>query len=71
MGKRSEALELARFLAFDGQDVDAIARALQVQFGFSEREATRMALNVVAPPLEPELEPGPASADVGSLFPPY
>jgi hypothetical protein len=69
MGKRSEALELARFLAFDGQDVEAIARALQVEFGFSEREATRMALNVVAPPPEPP--PGPASADVGSLFSPY
>jgi hypothetical protein len=69
MGKRSEALELARFLAFEGQDVDAIARALQVQFGLSEREAGRMALNVVTPP--PELPPGPASVDAGSLFPPY
>ncbi len=69
MGKRSDALELARFLAFDGQDVEAIAGALQGQFGFSEREATRIALNVVAPPPEPLS--GPASADVGSLFPPY
>jgi hypothetical protein len=69
MGKRSEALELARFLAFDGQDVEAIGRALQVEFGFSQREATRMALNVVAPPPDPP--PGPADADVGSLFPPY
>ena len=69
MGTRFDALELARFLAFDGQDVDAIAGALQEQFGFSEREATSIALNVVAPPPEPL--PGPASADVGSLFPPY
>jgi hypothetical protein len=69
MGKRGEALELARFLAFDGQDVDAISRALQMQFGLGERDATRMAVNVVAPPREPA--PGPASIDVGSLFPPY
>jgi hypothetical protein len=69
MGTRSDALELARFLAFDGQDADAIARALQVQFGFAEREASQMALNVVAPPLEPL--PDPASDDVGSLLPPY
>jgi hypothetical protein len=69
MGKRSEALELARFLAFDGQDADAIAGALREQFGFSEHEATRVALNVVAPPPEPL--PDPASADAGSLFPPY
>ena len=69
MGKRSDALELARFLAFDGQDADAIAGALQGQFGLSEHEATRIALNVLAPPPEPL--PGPASADAGSLFPPY
>lgn len=69
MGKRFEALELARFLAFDGQDVDAIARALQMQFDFSERDAKRMALNVVAPPPDPP--PGPASVDASSLFPPY
>jgi hypothetical protein len=69
MGKRSDALELARFLAFDGQDADAIAGALQGEFGFSEHEATRIALNVVAPPPEPP--PGPASVDAGSLFPPY
>ena len=69
MGKRSDALELARFLAFDGQDADAIAGALQGQFGLSEHEATRIVLNVLAPPPEPL--PGPASADVGSLFPPY
>jgi hypothetical protein len=69
MGKQSEALELARFLAFDGQDAEAIAGALQGQFGFSEHEATRIALNVVAPP--PEQLPDPASSDAGSLFPPY
>ena len=69
MGKRSDALELARFLAFDGQDADAIAGALQGQFGLSEREATRIALNVLAPPPEPL--PGPANVDAGSLFPPY
>ena len=69
MGKRTEALELARYLAFDGQDVDAIAGALQSQFEFSEREATRMALNVVAPPAEPP--PVPGTVDVDSLLPPY
>ena len=69
MGKRSDALELARFLAFDGQDADAIAGALQGQFGLSEHEARRIALNVLAPPPEPL--PDQASADAGSLFPPY
>lgn len=68
MGKRAEALEHARFLAFDRQDVDAISRALQAQFEMSEPEATRMALNVVAPPPEPP--PGPPAIDAGSLFPP-
>jgi hypothetical protein len=69
MGKRSEALDLARFLAFDGQDTAAISRALQLQCGLSEREAARMALNVVAP--APEVPDGPAPIDVNSLFPPY
>jgi hypothetical protein len=69
MGKRSDALELARFLAFDGEDADAIAGALHGQFGLSEHEATQIALNVVAP--SPEPLPGPSSVDAGSLFPPY
>jgi hypothetical protein len=69
MGKRSEALELARFLAFDGQDVDAISRALQLEFGLPEHDATSLALHVVAPPPEPS--PGPPVVDVGSLYPPF
>jgi hypothetical protein len=69
MGKRSEALELARFLAFDGQEAEAISRALQIQCGLSEREAGRMALNVVAP--TSEVPDGPVPIDVNSLFPRY
>ena len=69
MGKRSDALELARFLAFDGQDADAIAGALQGQCGWSAHAAPRIALTARAPPPEPR--PAPASADAGSLFPPY
>lgn len=53
MGNRAEALELARFLAFDGRDVEQIAQALQVQFGLGEREAMKMAFNVLAPAPEP------------------
>jgi hypothetical protein len=53
MGKRAEALELARYLAFEGQDAEQIARALQAQCGLGEREASRMALNVLAPSPEP------------------
>ena len=63
MGKRADALELARFLAFDGQDVEQITRALQMQCDLSEREATRMALNVLAPPPEPPADVLPT--DVG------
>jgi len=70
MGTRSEALELARFLAFDGQDAGQIARALQLQFGMSERDATRMALNVLAPAPE-DRPPGPPSVDTGLLYPPF
>jgi hypothetical protein len=69
MGKRSEALELARFLAFDGQAVDAISRALQVEFGMSEREAQSMAVNVITP--SPDILDEPAPVDTSSLFPPY
>jgi hypothetical protein len=67
MGKRSEALELARFLVFDGQDAEEIARALQVQCGLGEREATKMALNVLAP--APDLPPVPVHDEL--LPPPY
>ena len=63
MGNRAEALELARFLAFDGQDVQEIARALQVQCDLGEREAMQMALNVLAPPPEPPADVLPS--DVG------
>ena len=50
MGKRSEARALARYLAADGQHVDQISRAIQLQFRMNEREATRLVLEVVAPP---------------------
>lgn len=63
MGNRAEALELARFLAFDGRDVEQIARAVQAQCGLSEREAMKMALNVLAPPPEPPRDVLPT--DVG------
>jgi hypothetical protein len=49
MGKKAEALELARYLAFDGQGAEAIAHALQDQFGLREQEAMTLALNVLAP----------------------
>jgi hypothetical protein len=58
MGSRSDALELARFMAFDGRNADEIARTLQSDFAMCERDATRLALNVVTPPPEEPSIPG-------------
>jgi hypothetical protein len=62
MGKSAEALERARYLAFDGQDAEQIARALQAQCGLGESEASRMALSVLA------TEPPPDSVSPISHF---
>jgi hypothetical protein len=69
MGKRAEALELARFLAFDGQDAEQIARALEAECGLGERDAARMALNVLAPSPDPPLPAADLYDDIAP--PPY
>ncbi len=56
MSTRADALELARFLAFDGREAGEIARELQAEFGLSAREAGSLARHV----LEPSPEPPPA-----------
>jgi hypothetical protein len=65
MSRRADAVDLARFLAFDGQPVDEIARQLADSFGMSEGDALELALKAVAP--EPPTPPVPGTGGAEPL----
>jgi hypothetical protein len=58
MSQRADAVELARFLAFDRRSVDEIAVRLQEGFGMEEGEAKRLALEASTPEPPPPPVPG-------------
>jgi hypothetical protein len=58
MSRRADAVELARFLAFDGRPVDEIAGRLQEVFGMEEGDALRLALTASTPEPPPPAVPG-------------
>jgi hypothetical protein len=65
MSRRADAVDLARFLAFDGQPVEEIARQLTDSFGMGEAEALELALKAVAP--EPPTPPVPGTGGADPL----
>ena len=60
MSRDADAVELARFLAFDGRGVDEIARRLQEGFAMPYDDALSLALKASAP--EPPTPPVPGTS---------
>jgi hypothetical protein len=58
MSQRADAVELARFLAFERRPVDEIALRLQEAFDMEEGEARRLALEALTPEPPPPPVPG-------------